>query len=138
MGFMDKIKVQADQLAKQAQAGVAQGQTKINELQAKRTADGLLHDLGAAVYAAQRQGGPHDPIESIMAALDAHAATHGPIDTTNTPPTAPAAAEPAAAGSNGSAEPGAQADAGAPAPTPPPPPAAGTSTPTGDFTMDDL
>ena len=85
MGIMDKIKVQADQLAKQAQQGVATGQTKLNELQAKRAADALLHDLGAAVYAAQRQGGPHEPIETIMAALDAHAAANGAIDTTINP-----------------------------------------------------
>ncbi len=85
MGIMDKIKVQADQLAKQAQQGVATGQTKLNELQAKRAADALLHDLGAAVYAAQRQGGPHEPIETIMVALDAHAAANGAIDTTINP-----------------------------------------------------
>jgi hypothetical protein len=120
---MDKLKVQAEQVAKQAQQGVAQGQSKINEMQAKRAADGLLHDLGAAVYAAQRQGGPHEPIETIMAALDAHAATHGRIDTATTPPAAAAGATPAAA--DGSP---------APAPATPPPP----TTPTGDFNMDDL
>ncbi|MDX6230035.1 MAG: hypothetical protein QOI76_3425 [Frankiales bacterium] len=117
---MDKLKVQAEQVAKQAQQGVAQGQSKIGEMQAKRAADALLHDLGAAVYAAQRQGGPHEPIETIMAALDAHAAAHGGIDTANTPP-------PAATGAPASAD-------GSPAPTPP----AGNSTPTGDFKMDDL
>jgi hypothetical protein len=121
---MDKLKVQADQLAKQAQQGVAQGQSKLGEMQAKRAADALLHDLGAAVYAAQRQGGPHEPIETIMAALDAHAATHGPIDTANTPPAPAAAGAPAAAD-------------GSPAPAPAAP-TAGTSTPTGDFNMDDL
>jgi hypothetical protein len=119
---MDKLKVQAEQVAKQAQQGVAQGQSKISELQAKRAADSLLHDLGAAVYAAQRQGGPHEPIETIMAALDAHAATHGRIDTATTP----AAAAGAAAAADGSP---------APAPSTPPPP---SSTPTGDFKMDDL
>ncbi|MDX6204769.1 MAG: hypothetical protein QOF39_826, partial [Frankiales bacterium] len=104
---MDKLKVQAEQVAKQAQQGMAQGQTKIGEMQAKRAADALLHDLGAAVYAAQRQGGPHEPIETIMAALDAHAAAHGAIDTANTPP-APAPGAPAAAD-------------GSPAPAPPTP-----------------
>lgn len=123
MGFMDKLKVQAEQVAKQAQAGVAQGQAKLSDLQAKKAADGLLHDLGAAVYAAQRQGGPHEPIEQIMAALDAHAATHGPIDTgAGTPAAAPAAA------------PTASAD-GSPTPAPP---AATPTTPAGDFNLDDL
>ncbi len=124
MGFMDKLKVQADQLAKQAQQGVAQGQAKIGEVQAKRAADALLHDLGAAVYAAQRQGGPHEPIETIMAALDAHAAAHGAIDTANTPPAAAAAGAPPAAD-------------GSPAPAPAAP-TAGTATPAGDFNLDDL
>jgi hypothetical protein len=122
---MDKLKVQAEQVAKQAQQGVAQGQSKIGEMQAKRAADSLLHDLGAAVYAAQRQGGPHEPIETIMAALDAHAATHGAIDTANTPPAAAAGAPAAADGSP------------APAPAAPTTPTTPT-TPAGDFNMDDL
>jgi hypothetical protein len=118
---MDKLKVQAEQVAKQAQAGVAQGQAKLGDMQAKKAADGLLHDLGAAVYAAQRQGGPHEPIETIMAALDAHAAAHGAIDTNNTPPAPAAASSPASAD-------------GSPAPGSPSTP----STPAGDFKMDDL
>lgn len=81
MGFMDKVKAQADQLAVKAQHGVAQGQAKFEELQNKRKADALLRDLGAAVYAAQRTGGEHEPIEKALAALDAHVAEHGPIDT---------------------------------------------------------
>jgi hypothetical protein len=125
VGFMDKMKVQAEQLAKQAQQGMAQGQAKLSDMQAKKAADGLLHDLGAAVYAAQRQGASNEPIEGILAALDAHAATHGPIDTAAAPPPTTADA-PAAANADGS-----------PAPAPAsPPPAAGT--PAGDFTMDDL
>jgi hypothetical protein len=75
MGLMDKVKAQATQLAHQ-------GQAKLSEIQVRRQADGLLRDLGAAVYAAQRQAGPHEPIEKAMAALDAHVAEHGPIDTT--------------------------------------------------------
>jgi hypothetical protein len=126
MGFMDKLKVQAEQVAKQAQAGVAQGQAKLNDLQAKKAADALLHDLGAAVYAAQRQGGPHEPIEQVMSALDAHAATHGPIDTGAGTP-APVGTPPAAA-----------AD-GAPAPAPPAASStAPPTTPAGDFNLDDL
>lgn len=101
MGFMDKLKVQADQLSQKAQQGVAQGQAKIGDLQAKRQADALLRDLGAAVYAAQRHGGPHEPIEQAMTALDAHVAQNGAIDTK------------AAAGS------------GAPGTVPPPPPTTG-------------
>jgi hypothetical protein len=122
---MDKMKVQAEQLAKQAQQGMAQGQAKLGDMQAKKAADGLLHDLGAAVYAAQRQGASNEPIEGILAALDAHAATHGPIDTATAPPATTADVPVGADGS--------------PAPaSPPPPPAAASSTPAGDFTMDDI
>jgi hypothetical protein len=54
MGFMDKIKVQATQAATQA-AAVAKdtaqkGQAKVDQVQAKRTADGVLRQLGLAVY----------------------------------------------------------------------------------------
>ena len=98
---MDKMKVQAEQLAKQAQQGMAQGQAKLSDMQAKKAADGLLHDLGAAVYAAQRQGASNEPIEGILAALDAHAAAHGPIDTAAAPrpprPTRPPHPTPTAA-----------------------------------------
>ena len=128
MGFLDKVKVQAEQLAKQAQQGVAQGQAKLGDLQAKKAADGLLRDLGAAVYAAQRQGASNEPIEGILAALDAHAATHGPIDT---------AAAPAPTTATAGEAPPPNAD-GSPAPAPAAPPPAPSSTPTGDFTMDDL
>jgi hypothetical protein len=90
MGLMDKVKAQATQLAQQAQQGVAQGQAKLTDMQIRKQADGLLRDLGAAVYAAQRQAGPHEPVEAAMNALDAHAAEHGAIDT------APRAAQPTA------------------------------------------
>ena len=124
MGLMDKMKVQAEQLAKQAQQGVAQGQSKISEMQANRAADSLLQDLGAAVYAAQRQGASNEPIEGILAALDAHAAKYGPIDT--------AAATPAATANVPVAADGSPAPA---APTPPPATDA-PSAPAGDFTAD--
>ena len=53
MGLMDKVKAQADAgLAKASEVGKA-GQAKLDAAQAKRRADGLLHDLGAAVYADQ-------------------------------------------------------------------------------------
>ncbi len=51
MGLMDKVKAQAEAgLAKAGEASKA-GQAKLDAAQAKRKADGLLHDLGAAVFA---------------------------------------------------------------------------------------
>jgi hypothetical protein len=59
MGLMDKVKAQAEVgLAKANEAGKA-GQAKLDAVQAKRKADGLLHDLGAAAYA-DRTGRAND------------------------------------------------------------------------------
>src|ERR1017187_10739297 len=55
MALMDKMKAQAAQLAQKAQEAGKAGQSKIGDVQAKRRADGLLRELGAAVYA-QRSG----------------------------------------------------------------------------------
>jgi hypothetical protein len=121
---MDKVKAQASQLAQQAQQGVAQGQAKLSDMQVRKQADALLRDLGAAVYAAHRQGGPHEPIEAALAALDAHVTAHGAIDTT------PRAAEPAAAGAPPQAGP---AGAGGAPPQAGPADAGGAS-----YNLDDL
>ncbi|HZU72830.1 MAG TPA: hypothetical protein VE990_08680 [Acidimicrobiales bacterium] len=74
MGLMDKIKAQAEQVATKAHEGSAQVQAKFDAMQSKRTTDSLLRDLGAAYYAEQREGGPHDAVESALTALDTHAA----------------------------------------------------------------
>ena len=84
MGFMDKVKAQAEQGLKMAQQGVSQGQEKLDTMHARRGVEGLLRDLGAAFYAHQRTGGAPEPVQSALAALDAYAAANGPIDTTPT------------------------------------------------------
>jgi hypothetical protein len=40
----------------------------------------LFLKLGVAVYAEQRLGGSHAPVERILGALDGHAAEHGKVD----------------------------------------------------------
>ena len=110
MGFMDKVKAQAEQAVAKAQQGVAQGQTKIDDLQTKRAGDALIMALGTAFYAEQRQGGPQQAVITALADLDAHVAAHGPIGAAPPAPVAasaepippvvqPPAAEPAAGGS---------------------------------------
>lgn len=84
MGLMDKVKQQAEQAINKAQQGVAQGQAKLDEVQAKRQADQLLRDLGAAYYAAERQGGSAEDVATALAAVDDHFATHGTPDTAAT------------------------------------------------------
>ncbi len=74
MGLMDRLKVQAEQLAAQAKEGTAQVQAqvqaKVDEVQSRRTRDALLRDLGAAYFAEVRQQGPHQAVEQALAALD--------------------------------------------------------------------
>jgi hypothetical protein len=46
------------------------------EWNAHRRASNLLLKLGIAVYAEQRLGGGHEPVQRILAALDGHAAEY--------------------------------------------------------------
>jgi hypothetical protein len=123
MGFMDKVKQQAEQAMVKAQSGVAQGQAKLGAMSAAKQNSELLHALGAAYYAQERQGGSPEAVAAAFAALDAAAQT-APIDLT--PPSAQAP-EPAQAPQ----APQAPQATGAPpsAATPPP------GTPSGDFTL---
>lgn len=77
MGLMDKVKQGAGQALTKAQQGVNQGKAKLDQAQAKHQWDGLLRNLGAAVYAEQRQGGPADAVTAALSALDEHATTNG-------------------------------------------------------------
>lgn len=80
MGLMDKVKQQAGQALVKAQQGVSQGQAKLDQVQAKRQADALLRDLGAAYYAAQRTGGSQEAVDAAMHLVDEHVAAHGAVD----------------------------------------------------------
>ncbi|HUY67621.1 MAG TPA: hypothetical protein VMV06_12440 [Acidimicrobiales bacterium] len=82
MGLMDKVKASAEiGLAKATEAGKA-GQAKLDAAQAKHKADGLLRDLGAAVYA-DHSGRGSDQLtqdaERIVGELKAYEAEYGPI-----------------------------------------------------------
>jgi hypothetical protein len=82
MALFDKVKEQASQLAQKAQEAGKAGQAKIEDAQARRKADGMLRQLGAAVYA-QRSGtaGADNSaeVERIVAELKAFEAENGPI-----------------------------------------------------------
>jgi hypothetical protein len=133
MGLLDKMKDAAQTATVAAKDAAAKGQAKMNDAQAKKTADGMLRDLGAAVYATKT--GRATPttdgdIDRLVASLQAHEEEHGQI--TLAPEST--AAAPTAAPADGSAPTdGAAAPAPAPAPVaadpaspPPPPPAAQT------------
>lgn len=52
----------------------------IEEWNTHRHGAKLFLKLGIAVYAEQRLGGSHGPVERILGALDGHAAEHGDVD----------------------------------------------------------
>jgi len=79
MGLMDKVKQGAGTALNKAQQGVNQGKAKIDQAQSKRQWEGLLHNLGAAVWAEQREGGSSDAVTAAWAALDEHLAANGPV-----------------------------------------------------------
>ena len=82
MGFMDKVKAQAEiGLAKASEATKA-GQEKLDQASAKHKADGLLHDLGAAVYAEHAGRGTEETAadaERIVGELQAYEAEYGAL-----------------------------------------------------------
>ena len=83
MALMDKMKAQAAQLAQKAQEAGKAGQSKIVDVQAKRRADALLRDLGAAVYA-QRTGSATGEsaaeIDRLVSELSKLESENGPLD----------------------------------------------------------
>lgn len=87
MGLMDKVKAQAETALAKGKEGMAQGQAKLDAMQAKKQADALLRDLGAAYYAQQHAGGPADAVSAALAKVVAHEAEHGGVDTTASAPT---------------------------------------------------
>ena len=75
MGFLDKVKAQATELAKGAQ-------DKVEGAQSKKRADGLLRDLGAWYYAERSGRGGETAsaeIERLVSELGAYEAEHGPL-----------------------------------------------------------
>ena len=82
MGLLDKVKATAATATVAAKDAAAKGQAKLDEAQAKKAADGILRDLGAAFYATKT--GRATPttdadVDRLVASLQAHEAEHGPI-----------------------------------------------------------
>jgi hypothetical protein len=118
MGLLDKAKDRVAQATELAKDAAQKGQAKLDEVQSKKGADGILRDLGAAYYATKT--GRSTPstdadIERLVAALQAHESTHGALTLA---PETPAAAPTAAP-----TPPPTAADPSSP---PPPPPTAQT------------
>jgi hypothetical protein len=124
MGLLDKVKATAATATEAAKDAAAKGQAKLDEAQAKKAADGMLRDLGAAFYATKT--GRATPttdadIERLVAALQDHESAHGTL--TLAPESAAAAPTAARTDAPPPPPPPKAAD---PASPPPPPPAAQT------------
>jgi hypothetical protein len=83
MGFMDKVKAQAEVGMAKANDLTKAGQEKLDQATAKHKADGMLHDLGLALYA-ERVGrgtdGTAADVERLVTALQEYEAEYGTID----------------------------------------------------------
>jgi hypothetical protein len=124
MGLLDKVKATAATATEAAKDAAAKGQAKLDEAQAKKAADSLLRDLGAAFYSTKTgRATPttESDIERLVAALQEHESNHGTL--TLAPESAAAAPTAAPADSPPPPPPPQAAD---PASPPPPPPAAQT------------
>ncbi len=80
MGLMDRVKEQAAQLAQKAQEAANEGKVKLDQAQAKRRADAMFRELGAAVYAERTGRGSADTpdkIERLVKALSDQEADQG-------------------------------------------------------------
>jgi hypothetical protein len=92
MGLIDRFREQAAQVAQRTaqatQDAAQQGKVRFDQAQAKRRADAMFRDLGAAVYAERTgRGGTDtaDKIERLVKALSQQEAEQG-LGDTDTPP----------------------------------------------------
>ncbi|HUD18240.1 MAG TPA: hypothetical protein VMQ59_13315 [Acidimicrobiales bacterium] len=137
---MDKVKAQATAASVMAKDAAQKGQTKLGEVQSKKSADATLKDLGAAYYATRT--GRATPtteadIERLVVILQEHESEHGaltlapestagnPTVSPDGPPMAssPATPPPTAASPSSPPPPASTVDPSSP---PPPPPTAQT------------
>ena len=97
MGIMDKVRAQGTQLAQIAQETAREGKVKLDQAQAKRRADAMFRDLGAAVYA-ERTGratpDTKDRIDRLVDALSRQEASQGLGDPDAPPPAGEAGEQP--------------------------------------------
>jgi hypothetical protein len=80
MGLMDRVKEQAAQLAQKGQEVAQEGKIKYDQAQAKRRADAMFRELGAAVYADRTGRASADTpakIERLVKALSEQEADQG-------------------------------------------------------------
>ena len=92
MPLMDRFREQAAQLAQKTQEAALEGRAKLDQAQARRRADAMFRDLGAAVYAERTgRGGPDGAkkIERLIKALSRQEAEQGLGEHPPPPPAGP-------------------------------------------------
>jgi hypothetical protein len=88
MGLMDRVREQAAQLAQKTQEAAQEGRVMLDQAQARRRADAMFRDLGAAVYAERTgRGGPDGAakIDRLVKALSRQEAEQGLGDSGSAP-----------------------------------------------------
>ena len=89
MGLMDRVREQAAQIAQMTQEAAQEGRVKLDQAQARRRADAMFRDLGAAVYAERTGRGGTDgaaKIDRLVKALSRQEAEQG-LGDSSPPPT---------------------------------------------------
>ncbi|HEY8080657.1 MAG TPA: hypothetical protein VIE15_01110 [Acidimicrobiales bacterium] len=82
MGFLDKVKEQAAAVTAVTKEAAAKGQSKLDEMQAKKAADAMLRDLGAVSYGSvsgRESATSEADAARIVAALQAHEQQNGEV-----------------------------------------------------------
>ena len=88
MGLMDRVRDQAAQLAQKTQEAAQEGRVMLDQAQARRRADAMFRDLGAAVYAERTGRGGTDgaaKIDRLVKALSRQEAEQGLGDSSSPP-----------------------------------------------------
>ncbi len=105
MGLMDRVREQAAQIAQRTQEAAQEGRVKLDEAQARRRADAMFRDLGAAVYAERTGRGGADgaaKIDRLVKALSRQEAEQGLGDSGGQPPSGQEGGGPSPSGQEGS------------------------------------
>src|ERR1700729_3042735 len=100
MGVLDKVKAQATAATEMAKDAAQKGQAKLEEVQSKKGADGMLRDLGAAFYATKTHRSTpttEADITRLVTALGTYETEHGQLTLAPEPAAAAPTAAPAAA-----------------------------------------
>ena len=104
MGLMDRVRDQAAQLAQKTQEAAQEGRVMLDQAQARRRADAMFRDLGAAVYAERTgRGGPDGAakIDRLVKALSRQEAEQG-LGDSSSPPSGQEGSDPPPSGQKGS------------------------------------